>query len=220
VSPARPAKGPRFAFTARLGLGSGQGQRRLPNPDLRGRRILVVDDNENAREVVGTLLRSMRFEVEVTASGTEALQEITQAATGNKAYDLIMLDWHMPDLDGIATARAIAKLGLSQLPLHDHDHGLWSRRSRRAGSAHAGIADVVAKPVTASSLFDALIDALGTDNNVRTATASRLRRRLQGTSAIAGRRILLVEDNELNQEVARDLLVDAGLQVDIAENGL
>jgi two-component system sensor histidine kinase/response regulator len=209
-------KGSRFAFTARLGLGLGPGQRRLPNPDLRGRRILVVDDNENAREVVGTLLRSMRFEVEVTASGTEALQEITQAATGNKAFDLIMLDWHMPDLDGIATARAIAKLGLSQLPLMIMITA-YGRDDLAELARDAGIADVVTKPVTASSLFDALIGAMGADKNVplpRPEAAAPA-----AITAMTGKRILLVEDNELNQEVARDLLVDAGLTVDVAENG-
>jgi two-component system sensor histidine kinase/response regulator len=210
-------KGSRFAFTARLGLGSGQGRRRLPNPDLRGRRILVVDDNENAREVVGTILRSMNFEVAVTSSGTDALRVIAHEETNNRAYDVIILDWHMPELDGIGTARAIAQLGLRRLPRMIMITA-YGRDDLADQARAAGISDVVAKPVTASSLFDALIDAFGTDNKsalprLKNATSA------EGTSAIAGRRILLVEDNELNQEVARDLLVDAGLQVDIAENG-
>ena len=102
-----PGVGSTFSFTARLALGAEQARHRLPMPDLRGRRILVVDDNENAREVVGNLLRSMTFRVSVVASGPEALREIAVAAASGDDFEVIVLDWHMPELDGIATARAM-----------------------------------------------------------------------------------------------------------------
>ena len=212
-----PGVGSTFSFTARLGLGTGQIRHRVPTPDLRGRRILVVDDNENAREVVGTLLRSMSFKVSVVASGADALEEIAAAAGANDAFEVVILDWHMPDLDGIATARAIAGLGLLQMPLLIMITA-YGRDDLAELARGAGFADVVAKPITASSLFDALMGAMdtGSDQAARQQGAGP---KPSGQSALAGARVLLVEDNELNQEVARDLLLDAGLVPDIAENG-
>ena len=213
-----PGVGSIFSFTARLGLGTGQARHRMPTPDLRGRRILVVDDNENAREVVGTLLRTMTFKVSVAASGHEALQEISAASKENDAYDVVILDWHMPDLDGIATARAIAALDLPQTPLLIMITA-YGRDDLAELARAAGIADVVAKPITASSLFDALICALDTGSDHAQRRHGPGLTPSLAQSPLAGTRILLVEDNELNQEVARDLLADAGLVVDVADNG-
>ena len=214
-----PGVGSTFSFTARLALGAEQARHRLPMPDLRGRRILVVDDNETAREVVGNLLRSMTFRVGVVASGPEALREIAVAAASGDDFEVIVLDWHMPELDGIATARAIAGLGLARMPLMIMITA-YGRDDLAEMAREAGIADVVSKPVTASSLFDSLIQAMG-NAPCETPPLPATTPAAGGTgSAIAGARVLVVEDNELNQEVARDLLLDSGLRVDIAENGM
>ncbi len=213
--------GSTFSFTVRLGLGSDKARRRLPTPDLRGRRILVVDDNENAREVIGTMLRSMTFVVSVVSSGAEALQQIKRAAAAGEAFEIVFLDWQMPEMDGIATARRIREINLQAQPFMIMVTA-YGRDDLLRQAKEAGIEDVLPKPVTASTLFDSVMNVLGKTES-RTleplSAAGHTGTATVDLAAISGARVLLVEDNELNQEVASDLLGDAGLIVDVAENG-
>ncbi|MBU3736537.1 MAG: PAS domain S-box protein, partial [Methylobacterium sp.] len=101
-----PGKGSTFWFTARFGKGA-QYCKLLPHPDLRGRRALVVDDNENARAVMSELLGSMTFEVASVANGKLALAAVRQAAAEQRPFDLVFIDWLMPEMDGFETARQI-----------------------------------------------------------------------------------------------------------------
>lgn len=109
-------KGSEFWFTARLGLGVEKNRVLLPDPDLRGRRVLVVDDNEYACEVICDMLRSMTFQVSSMLSGQSAISEISRAAAVNEVYELIFLDWQMPVMDGIATAREIHRIPMATSP--------------------------------------------------------------------------------------------------------
>jgi len=217
-----PGHGATFWFSVRLGIGQGQARRRLPTPDLRGRRILAVDDNESAREVIGTMLRSMSFVVTVLETGAEALSEIQRADQAGEPYEIVFLDWHMPELDGIATAQRIRTLDLDKPPFvvmltaYGRDDLLEPARA-------AGIEEVYAKPVTPSTLFDAVINVLGrleSSSQPCLTEAARAVTADADLSGIAGARVLLVEDNELNQEVATALLGDAGLHVTVAGNGV
>jgi two-component system sensor histidine kinase/response regulator len=218
---AQLGQGSTFWFTARLGIGLGTTRRRLPTPDLRGRRILVVDDNENAREVVGAMLRSMTFVTTTLASGGEAMAELRRADRAGRPYDIVFLDWHMPELDGIQTALGIRELGLARPPFMVMLTA-YGRDDLMASAREAGIEDVYAKPITPSSLFDAVMNILGRVVDCARPDLSETGRCVTAEvdlSSIAGARVLLVEDNELNQEVATALLSDAGLRVTVAENG-
>ncbi|MRR52337.1 MAG: PAS domain-containing sensor histidine kinase, partial [Rhodocyclaceae bacterium] len=214
-----PGKGSTFWFTARLGIGVEKNKSLLPEPDLRQRRVLVVDDNENARVVLTDLLSSMTFVVASADSGRTAIDEVRRAAAAGTPFEIIFLDWRMPDLDGIDTAKAIRGLGLTPAP-HQVMVTAYGREEVLAQAEAAGIEDVLIKPVSASILFDTAMRVLGGQRPERreagghdtSAMAARL-----GT--IRGARVLLVEDNELNQEVATELLQDAGFQVDLADNG-
>ena len=215
-----PGIGSTFSFTARFGIGTGQ-RRRVPTPDLRGRRILVVDDNENAREVMGTMLRSMSFVVTEVRSGDAALQELERGAAAGTPYEIAFLDWQMPGMDGITTARHIRALSLTSPPIMIMVTA-YGRDDLIAQAQSAGIADVFPKPVTASTLFDSVMNVLGQrDGRSLPCLAEAGRAAATGSdlAAIAGARVLLVEDNVLNQEVATALLEDAGLVVEVADNG-
>ena len=217
-----PGQGACFWFTAWVGLGRGQAQPRrwTCRPDLRGLRILVVDDNDSAREVIADLLRSTGFGVGSVASGPAALSELTRAAAAGEAYEMVFLDWRMPQMDGIATARAIRALPLPSMPkvLMITAFG----RDELDGDAEgAGIEAVLTKPVTASQLFDTVQQLLGSASGApSSAPAPSDDEAATGSGAgLAGRRALLVEDNELNQEVALELLHDLGLAVDLSTDG-
>ncbi len=212
-----PGVGSTFWFTARLGRGEARARPLLPTPDLRGRRMLVVDDNQHARDILAEQLRGMTFVVSAVPSGTQAVAEVSRAAAGGQPYDMVFLDWQMPVMDGIATATEIGRLALERPPrllmvtAYGRDEVMKSARD-------AGIDDLLVKPVSASLLFDSVMRILGGEGaeqprSVETTTP------WAGLASIAGARILLVEDNELNQEVATELLRDAGFAVDVADNG-
>ncbi|NTV13896.1 MAG: response regulator [Desulfobulbaceae bacterium] len=213
-----PGKGSTFWFTARLGKGAGQQSKPALAGDLQGKRVLVVDDNENARLVLGDLLGGMSFKVDQVESGETAIAAVDRAEAQDLPYEIVFLDWQMPEMDGIETARRLLELPLRRKP-HLMMVTAYGREEVIRGAEEIGIEDVLIKPVSASVLFDGVVRILGgVAEGVRTA------RELPSDSfaqlaTIKGARILLVEDNELNQDVASELLRDAGFVVDLAENG-
>jgi two-component system sensor histidine kinase/response regulator len=221
-------KGSTFWFSARLGIGQALQPRLMPNPDLRGRRALVVDDNEHARAVLADMLQSMTFVTAEAASGTEAVAAVAQAAREGQPFDIVYLDWRMPGMDGLETARRIRALGLAAAPMFLMVTA-FGREEMAGDPDTACIAQVLVKPVNPSILFDTTITALGGRRGepAPAAAASAAGASHGGgtatidsaLAALTGARILLVEDNDINQQVARELLQDAGLQVDVADNG-
>ena len=209
--------GSTFWFTARLGRGTALVPRLLPGADLRGRRVLVVDDNANARDVLGEMLRRMTLAVHTVGSGPAALAELGRAAAAGAPYEVVFLDWQMPDMDGIVTAEEIRHLSLEPLPRLVMVTA-YGRDELMKAADEAGIRDVLVKPVGASLLFDTVMSTLGRDGG-RSARPAPEALLPSAPGALHGARVLLVEDNELNQEVASEMLLQVGLQVDVADNG-
>ncbi|MBS4098283.1 MAG: response regulator [Sulfuricella sp.] len=211
-------KGSTFWFTARLGIGQAKVRSLLPDPDLRGRRVLVVDDNESARSVLNDMLASMTFEVGDANSGAAALDAIKRGAASGKPYEIVWLDWRMPGMDGIETAQRIRELGLVPPP-HLVMVTAFGREEIISQATSAGIEDVLIKPVNPSVLFDTAMRVLGGVQEGKREAGDAPSLLVESLATINGARILLVEDNDLNQEVASELLKDAGFVVDIADNG-
>jgi two-component system sensor histidine kinase/response regulator len=213
-----PGKGSTFWFTARLGIGSARAAELLPRPDLRGLRVLVVDDNETARMVLRDMLALMSFVVEEASSGAQAIEAIRQSVSAGKPYAIAFLDWQMPGMDGIEAARRIRALGLQATP-HLVMVSAYGREELMTQASAAGIESYLIKPVTRSLLFDTAMQMLGGERNEAAQPAPAPNLQTELPAAIKGARILVVEDNELNQEVAKDLLSGAGLVVDVAQDG-
>jgi signal transduction histidine kinase/DNA-binding response OmpR family regulator/HPt (histidine-containing phosphotransfer) domain-containing protein len=211
-------KGSTFWFTARLGKGVGKARTFLPDPDLRGRRLLVVDDNEMNRIVLSEMLTGMTFTVKDVASGKAALEEVRTAAEAGQPYDVILLDWQMPGMDGIETAKAIRALPVSPLP-HMVMVTAYGREEILKEAALAGLEDVLIKPVSASTIFDTMVQVLGGKRDENQDEDQQATPLAQDLNTIKGSSILLVEDNEFNQQIAAELLADAGFKVDIAADG-
>ena len=211
-------KGSTFWFTARLGRGEAKKRSLLPEPDLRGRRVLVVDDNDNSRMVIRDLLTHMTFNTSEASSGKAAIEEIRRAAAAGQAHELVFLDWQMPGMDGIEAAKQIRAMGLTPSP-HLVMVTAFGREEVLKQAEEAGIEDVLIKPVNPSVLFDTAMRILGgvkEEQRSRADTSSGPEAKL---ASLGGARILVVEDNEINQEVAMGLLEDAGFVVTIADNG-
>ncbi|MES2016598.1 MAG: response regulator [Pseudomonadota bacterium] len=214
-------QGATFWFTARLGLGTAQQRQLLPRVDLRGLRVLVVDDCANARVVLSEMLGNMSFRVDSVADGAAAVLEAKAAAASNDAYAVALLDWQMPQMDGIETARQIQALGL-QNPPKLAMLTAYGRDDLAIQACDAGMRHVLVKPVGPSLLFDLLIDLLGGERDTASGDIGSAQVddvSLGALATIHGARVLLVEDNALNQQVACELLVDAGMMVDTADNG-
>jgi len=213
-----PGRGSNFWFTARLRLGERQQSRPMPNIDLRGLRVLVVDDNDTAATVLAEMLSAIGFAVSVAHSGQAAIEAVQAAAAAGKGFDVATLDWQMPGVSGLEAAQRINALGLARTPRLVMVTA-YGRDDLMQGQT-ADIAEWLLKPVSASVLFDTMMRVLG-----QTATAKSperyvsTSRPLEALADLAGARILLVEDNELNQQVASELLQDAGFVVDVADNG-
>jgi two-component system sensor histidine kinase/response regulator len=213
-------QGSTFWFSARLGIGMANRRELVPVPDLRGRRALVVDDNDNARMVITGMLEDMTFDTGEVSSGPAAVDEVRRAAIEGRPYDVVYLDWRMPGMDGMDTARRIKSLGLESSPILMMVTA-YGREEMLKEARSIGIDNVLVKPVNASLLFDTTMSVLGAAHRVapREGPARPAETSTSRLDSIRGARILLVEDNDINQQVAREMLEDAGLLVDVAENG-
>jgi signal transduction histidine kinase/DNA-binding response OmpR family regulator len=208
-------KGSTFWFTARLGNGAAT-RRQAVSPDLRGRRVLIIDDNPQARAVLSSMLTGMTFEADEAPSGLEGIEMVRRAAELNKPYEIVFVDWQMPGLDGFETGKRIRALPNLKVPPHLVMVTAYGREEVLKQADENAFANILIKPVTASMLFDSAVEVLGAasskDYEVVASPIAELGR-------IRGARVLLVEDNELNREVALGLLEDAHLAIETAENG-
>jgi CheY-like chemotaxis protein/HPt (histidine-containing phosphotransfer) domain-containing protein len=214
--------GSTFRFTVVFDIGRGAVEKAFDKvPDLKGIRVLAVDDNPTAREVLATYLRAFSFEVDEAANGEQAIQLIESA---DKPYDLVVLDWLMPGMTGLELAQTIkTKVKPDVKPTFEPRIIMVSGFSSGDMSTRPGgeyIDQFLSKPVSSSALFDAAMTVLG----VETERSSRLQKAsgaldMEELRPIQGAKILLVEDNEINQQVAQELLEQAGFLVDIANHG-
>ena len=212
----KPGAGSTFHFTARLALSAVAGKPPLVLPaDLRNLRILVVDDNEMARLVIGDTLRAMGFQVDVVASGAAALRRIS-VDQGELSYHIVLMDWMMPEMDGLDAARRIREAcGEGPHPATILVSAFMPDEGVIAASG-SGLAGYVAKPVNQSSLFDAIAVAVGSRTGQR---YSRQTKSVATSTVLPGLRVLLAEDNEINQEVAVAVLRQQGVMVHVVANG-
>jgi len=209
-------KGSTFWFTSYLAKGEGVAPR-ATRPDLRGRRVLIIDDNAQAREVLSSMLTSMTFVVHEAPSAREGIELVRLAAERREPYEIVFIDWQMPGLDGIETGKLIQALPNLPAPPHLVMVTAYGREEVLRQAEQASFENVLIKPVTASMLFDSVVQAL---TDVRSpAREPQAAPPEIDLSSVYGARVLLVEDNELNREVALGLLEDAHLAIDQAENG-
>ena len=176
--------------------------------------MLVADDSASARTIMAALLRSMSFVVDTAESGQQALQMIAGAEQEGQPYEVVLLDWHMPGLDGIETGRRLIARGMGPRPYRVMVTGYGREEVFRQADA-AGFDRVLVKPVCASVLFDTVIGLFGQQTSSLTFKPPQVTHRYR----FDGLRILLAEDNELNQQVALELLRAVGADVSIAGNG-
>jgi len=213
-------RGSTFGFTARFKPSVLE----EPGPALsadsfKGFRALVVDDNDQALEILSQAMSSMGLVVVEAASGEEALKCYAEAVGQGAKFDLIVVDWQMPDMDGGETVRRLAE-AWGPLPAVMMVTG-FGREDVADSARAANIQKILTKPISLSSLNNALMETFGR-RQVKPGKkkGGAAEEDLRLIEAIRGARILLTEDNEVNQLVASRILAKAGFEVTIAGNGL
>jgi signal transduction histidine kinase/CheY-like chemotaxis protein/HPt (histidine-containing phosphotransfer) domain-containing protein len=214
-----PGRGSRFSFTVPLARASEAWRKDdVPSADLQDVRVLIVDDNATNRDILRHRVLTWRMRVVAVADGAAALQAMRSAATEGAGFDLVILDMHMPKMDGLAVARAIQadpalqstrRLLLTSLDVEGDNDEL----------REAGISAYLTKPVRQSELYNRIAEVM---ERPLSATARQRAARDQGrarTPQLSGL-ILLAEDNVVNQDVAREMLESLGCRVHVASDGL
>jgi PAS domain S-box-containing protein len=211
-------KGTTFSFFARFGIGRKRLRRRFETArDLQGLRVLVVDDNATSRNILQDILESFSFEVQLASTGEDGLEEI-EKADRQKAFDLVLMDWKMPGMDGLEAAKKIKthpRLKKTPAVILVTAYG---REEIMQRSERLGLEGFLIKPVSPSVLFDTIMEAFGqetTELDGKPVTGKDI-----PLEHLQGAQVLLAEDNEINQQVAVEILQGAGLKVTVANNGL
>ncbi|MEQ8163850.1 MAG: response regulator, partial [Smithellaceae bacterium] len=213
-------KGSTFSFSVWFGLSLRERQkRRLIPAELNGLRALVVDDNQSAREIVTGMLAQFPFEIANAASGMEAVAAVQDADESNP-YKLVLMDLSMPVMDGIEATQIIKeKAGLKNVPAVVMVTA-YGREELRDRADQAGVDGFLDKPVCPSMLMDTIIRLLSSREDK---TAGRTLPASMPDDAreynLEGAYVLLVEDNNINQELAVELLESVGVKADVAANG-
>jgi two-component system sensor histidine kinase/response regulator len=205
-------KGSLFYFELPLGYSEAQSHR-VSHRELRNLKVLLVDDNLTAQVVLKDMLESMTFQVDVAGSGSEALKRLNEPAA---VYDLVLLDWRMPNIDGFETVRRINKVFGDKRPIVIMMTA-YGREIVEQDVSESHLDGLLVKPLTPSIMFDAIIRAYESRSTVE--PSPEMPEVLPPIEQLLQGKVLLVEDNEINRQVGEELLEQMGLEVDCVENG-
>ncbi len=210
-----PGKGSCLTFNITVGWCETT---RFPQGEVDGLssvRVLIVDDNAVARQILYDMLHSFRVHADCVESGKEALKKLTLAERLEQPYHLVLMDWRMPEMDGITTCQLIRdQLNLNYPPkivmITSYDKGEVIQQTE-----DLDISGYLAKPVDHSSVYDLLLNLF---HGVKAESSLVILDDLSSAS-LSGIRVLLVEDNEINQQIAIELMTSMGVEVCLANNG-
>ena len=222
-----PGQGSVFRFTTLLKQRPEVENPKLELPGkLQNLKVLVADDSPVARAVLGDMLQAFPWTTVLVENGLKAVEAVQEAIAVGKPYHLVLLDWLMPELDGLGAARQIVKVvqatpngqppKMILLTAFGKEEKIFSQ------TKEAGMDAFLLKPILPSILMDTIMDLFGTGvkKNLRHPPEQNVAYRASITEKIGGARVLLVEDNVVNQEVACEILKNVGLTVQVADNGL
>lgn len=215
-----PGRGSEFYFHLPFWSGAEeQAGNLLPVPEsMQGLHVLLADDNETSRELMRKMLEVLGFRVTMAASGAAALESLRDNPPDD-APKLVLMDEMMPDLDGLETIRRLRKeFTPEELPVIILTTS-GSRGTRWSEREPLGIAAALGKPAAEEQLYNVIMEVL--EGKTRSPDAAQLSEGAAGSeaTALAGSRVLLTDDSQLNRELAAELLEAVGVEVDVAHNG-
>ena len=214
-----PDVGSNFYFTIKFELQNVQRNLLEINNNGNKLKILVVDDNASSREILENIIKSLKFEVKAICCGKEAITELEKANEENSPYTLVLIDWMMPEMDGIETIIKINQsLKIEKTPTFIMVTA-YNKDELMQKAKNVNVFGFLEKPVSPSTLYDTILQAFGkhivinANANIKSNNFPDIKKLIQGA------RILLIEDNVQNQEIAIEFLQKANIKVKIANNG-
>ena len=225
-----PGQGSIFIFTIVLQRWKdAEMETSLLPEDLQNLKVMVVDDNPITRKALQQLLLIFNFDATEVGSGTDALVAVRRAMAEGEPYRLILVDWRMPEMDGIETVRQVMAMASvaegGQLPKTILLTSYGQEEAIRSQAKDVGVNAFLNKPINNSFLLDTIMEVFGMEVFSKAVTRAdqsgwQAVDRTSVVEKISGARVLLVEDNAINRQVAREFLEKVGLVVDVAVNGL
>ena len=215
----KPDVGSTFYLTVRLGRqANAPGECRFEELRSVSLNVLVVDDSDASRDILTSQLGSFGLKVDQEKSGEAALKRLKQMDK-ESPYDLVLMDWQMPGLDGIETARLIqSKTEIDHIPMIIMVSAYGSLQLKQA-VRNLDLAGFLTKPVLPSKLYNAVLKALGYEAVKPESTCLNREEVEEAINKLRGAKVLLVEDDAINQELAMELLINNGMKMDCAVNG-
>ncbi|WP_198159464.1 response regulator [Grimontia marina] len=214
-----PGKGSTFSFTIRCGRSESSIKEKVARATiLNDKRVLVVDDNHASRDIMYALLDNLELRVAAVSNGEEAVSEVESADKINDGFDVVVMDWKMPGINGDEATLLIRDKPLNKMPkvilasAYGEDSGLINEEVQKVFDAS------IVKPINPSTLFDALMEAFGHEEMKLTNCHEAEKDKTEEVD-FTGLKILLVEDNVINQEVAKGILEQFNPTIEVAENG-
>ncbi|TXT38815.1 MAG: kinase-like protein, partial [Comamonadaceae bacterium] len=210
-----PGQGSAFSFTITLPIATDSAPQALPLPA--NMQVLVVDDNASAREILTSMAESLGWQADTAENGAAAVALLqARVDTRQPPYQAIFIDWQMPGMDGWETMEQLEAINTDKHPpivvmVTAQGRDMLNQRSPQEQARLHGF---LVKPVTASMLLDAVADALANRTQPTTTSAPVVK-----AKPLQGMRLLVVEDNIINQQVALEMLRGEGAQVSLADNG-
>ncbi|MFK5986556.1 MAG: response regulator [Pseudomonadota bacterium] len=223
--------GSTFSFTAVFSLQDKSEETLINTPpinsladisQIQGKRLLIVDDNASSREILAAMSEHLKMQVTIVENGQQAIDTVLAAANANAAFDLLLMDWKMPGLDGVQTVQKLYQQcpdvppSVIMVTAYGKD-----AVSDKAKQLNVTIPKILTKPITPPSLLDAIMNSFGLSTTTTTNSRKQNNKLLDQAkiAQLSGAKILLVEDNILNQELATELLSNNNISVSIANNG-
>jgi two-component system sensor histidine kinase/response regulator len=214
-----PGEGTAFHFTLPFGIATTAEERRVVPERFARLRTLVVDDNAAARDILREALSTLAKHVDTAVSGLQAVAAVRQEDAAGEPFDVVFMDWRMPEMDGLEASRRIKADQTLTKPPAIVLVTAFGREEVREEAERLQLDGFLLKPVTKSMLVDTLVQVFAKepdtdvpDERVPVETGAQAQR-------LRGARILLTEDNEINQQIAIELLEQAGARVEVANNG-
>ena len=210
-------EGSEFIFNAYFSLEDNMDNEIEIIENIKGMHALLVDDSESARMVLNDMLTSLGFEVTIAKSGAEALEKY-EKHINKEPFSLLVVDWQMPGMDGLELVNELKKQHEGEIPavLMVTAYGLDTVRKAARDNEVDGL---IIKPVNPSALYDSVNKILQLGKKKVAAHKEQKQNDSDHASYLKGKRVLLVEDNEINMELALELLKDVGIECDSAWNG-
>ncbi|MBF0176207.1 MAG: response regulator [Magnetococcales bacterium] len=207
-----PDVGSTFHFTAWMGRGAETALLRTLPEALADLRVLVVDDNPAAVEIMSEMMKTLRVRVDTATSGEQALERAVEAHSAKDPYGLMVIDWRMPGWDGLETTKRMMQQLQDTMPRVVMATA-FDKDGCQTEAKQVGIDALLTKPVNASTLFDTMANMFGHAPGVGG------HEKISAQVDLHGLRALLAEDNEINQQIAIELMESVGAQVTVANNG-